>query len=69
MEFLKLIDKEELILDSKRLSGLKIAENKQELIEKINDIAENFISNNVLAGDFEKITLVYKLINEIKNAI
>lgn len=69
MEFRKLLDKEELILDTKRLSDWKRNAGKAELIEKIDDLVENFISNNVSADDFENITLIYKLANEIKKDI
>ena len=69
VEFMKLIDKEELILDTKRLSEWKRNAGKQELIEKIDNLAETFISENISADDFEAVTLVYKLISEIKDII
>ena len=69
VELRELIDKEELILDTKRLSEWKRNAGKQELIEKIDDLAETFISNNISADDYEAITLVYKLISEIKDII
>ena len=69
MEFRKLLDKEELILDTKRLSEWKRNAGKQELIEKIDDLAETFISENISADDFENITMIYKFINKIKDII
>ena len=69
MEFRELIDKEELTTDSKRLADWKRNAGKAELIEKIDDMVENFISNNVSADDCENITLIYKLANEIKKDI
>lgn len=69
IELRELIDKEELVLDSKRLSEWKRSSEEQELIEKIYNLTEKFISNNVSADDFEAITLVYKLVNEIKDII
>ena len=69
MEFMKLIDKEELVLDTKRLSEWKRNAGKQELIEKIDDLAETFISENISADDFENITMIYKFINKIKDII
>lgn len=69
MKFRELIDKEELILDTKRLSEWRRNAGKQELIEKIDNLAETFISDNISADDFENITMIYKLINKIKDII
>ena len=66
MKFRELIDGEELILDSKRLAEFN---KRSELTARINDVAEKFIDNNVSADDFETITLIYRLINEVKYII
>ena len=67
MEFRKMIDKEELILDTKRLSEWKRNTGKQELIEKIDRLKHNFIEENFL--DWENMTIVCKLVEEIKDII
>lgn len=69
MEFMKIIDKEELLIDTKRLSEWQRNAGKQELIEKIDDLAETFISDNIAADDYESIIMIYKLINKIKDII
>lgn len=67
MEFMKIIDKEELILDSKRLSELKRNTGKTELIEKIDKLKHNFIEENFL--NWETMTLICKFAEEIKDII
>ena len=62
MKFREIIDKEELTIDSKRLAEFN---ERSRLTAKINDVAEKFIDNNVSADDYETITLVYRLANEI----
>lgn len=62
MKFREIIDKEELTIDSKRLSEFN---ERNRLTARINDVAEEFIDNNVSADDFETITLIYKLANKI----
>ena len=67
MEFRKMIDKEELILDTKRLSEWKRNAGKQELIEKIDRLKHNFIEENFV--NWETMTLLCKLVEEIKDII
>ena len=67
MEFMKLIDKEELVLDTKRLSEWKRNAGKQELIEKIDRLKHNFIEENFV--NWETMTLICKLVEEIKDII
>ena len=62
MKFREIIDKEELTIDSKRLAEFN---ERSRVTAKINDVAEEFIDNNVSSDDFETITLIYKLANEI----
>ena len=67
MKFRELIDKEELILDTKRLSEWRRNAGKQELIEKIDRLKHNFIEENFV--NWETMTLICKLVEEIKDII
>lgn len=67
IELRELIDKEELILDTKRLSDWKRNAGKQELIEKIDELKHKFIEENCI--DWETMTLICKLVEEIKDII
>ena len=67
MEFRKMIDKEELILDTKRLSEWKRNAGKAELIEKIDELKHKFIEENCI--DWEVMTILCKFAEEVKNII
>ena len=64
MKFREIIDKEELLLDCKRLSDIN---NRNKLIENIDRIKHNFIEENFL--NWETMTLICKFTEEIKNII
>ena len=66
VEFKNLIDKEDILLDSERLKEFN---DKQILRNKIDDLAEGFIGNNISADDFENITMIYKFAEQIKEKI
>lgn len=69
IELRELVDKEELLLDCEKLAEWVRNSGKLKIFEKIDDLAEKFISNNISADDYEAVTLVYKLISEIKDII
>lgn len=64
MKLIELIEKEELLLDCERLSDIN---NKRKLIEDIDRLKHNFIEENFL--DWETMTIVCKLVEEIKDII
>ena len=64
MEFRSLIDKEELLLDCKKLSDIN---NRSKLIEDIDRLKHDFIEENFL--NWETMTIICKFAEEIKNII
>lgn len=64
MKLIELIEKEELLLDCERLADIN---NKRKLIEDIDRLKHNFIEENFL--DWETMTIVCKLVEEIKDII
>ena len=69
MKFQDLIDKENMLLDSKRLSEWQKNVVKAELVKKIYKVRDEFIDNNVSSNDWEGITLIHKLTDKIKSII
>lgn len=66
LQLQNLIDREELTLDSKKLAEF----NERDVLKtRIDELAEEFISNSISADDHENITLVYKLARKIKEFI
>ena len=64
MEFRSLIDKEELLLDCKKLSDIN---NRSKLIEDIDRLKHDFIEENFL--NWETMTIICKFAEEIKDII
>lgn len=67
MEFEHLIDKESLILDSRRLAEWKRNAGKADLLERIDIAKHKFIEDNGL--NWQEMTLICKFIQEIKDII
>ena len=66
MDLTKLIDEEDIMLDSHKLAEFN---SKGKLKEDIDDVVEAFIDGNISADDYESITMVYRLADKIKNIL
>ena len=68
MEFRKLIDKEDIILDSYRLAEWKRNAGKAEMIKHINELVSEFIATRELT-EFEDIDLLYDFAKKLKDRL
>lgn len=69
MEFRKLIDKEDIIEDSKRLEKYKVKNNRAEKLKKIDEIKIEFISDKERMKELDSLTLIYMFTEKIKDMI
>lgn len=69
MEFTKLIDKEEIILDSNRLVEWERNDGKAELMAKIDRIMWDFLHENNTHLDNDKIAWIRNFTEEIKSKL
>ena len=68
VKFSELIDKENTLLDKKRLAEWSQHAGKFELFTKINEIRDKFIEDND-DNDIETITSIYRFAEEIKKKL
>lgn len=66
MALQQLIDREDILLDSQKLEDLH---SNKRLLEKIDEVRDRFIEDNIGTYDFNTISLLYRLTKEIKEVI
>lgn len=71
MQLRDLIDKEDIVIDSKRLSEWQRNAGKFELFRKIDEVRDKFVEDNVSASEKfssdEVISLIYKITEKVKS--
>lgn len=68
MKFQELIDKENMLLDRKRLADFNKNAGKRRLLSKIDEIRDSLLED-VNNSDIATFTLVYRLTEKIKDII
>lgn len=69
IEFRSLIDKEDIMVDSKRLEEWRNNAGKFELFKKIDEVRDRFVDDNVNEYDWEVMTLLVNYTEKIKSIL